>query len=103
MEKDIYYGWYDSKEKWANFCSSHCRCFSDCSGKGGFCSSAERRELQPVHKKMNELLLQESSAVYGELQDTSGGEDRRTPLFWHFPAEEGMLQPWRRKLWELKK
>ncbi|MEK5419274.1 MULTISPECIES: hypothetical protein [Paenibacillus] len=94
MEKNIYYpldyGWYDSKEKWTSFCSSKCRCFSECSGKGGFCTSIERRDIQSENKD-------------GRIPVNSGGEPRRTPLFWHFPAEAGLLQPWRRKLWELKK
>lgn len=106
MEKNIYYpldyGWYDSKEKWDHFCSSNCCCFSDCSGKGGFCSSTERREILPKHKDTREFLLQESREVYGGVEVISGDEPRRASPFWRFPAEEGVLQPWRRKLWELK-
>lgn len=107
MEQNIYYpldyGWYESKEKWACFCSSNCWCFKDCSGKGGFCSLPERRELQPIHKKCTDLLLLESSVTYRGLQDISGGEHRIAPLFWHFPPEADRIQPWRLKLWELQK
>jgi len=106
MEKNIYYpldhGWYDSKEKWTNFCSSNCRCFADCSGKGGFCSSIERRDIQS-EKDIREGLLQESRVFYGGISVVLGGEPRKMPLFWRFPAREGIIQPWRRKLWDLKK
>ncbi|HBS44815.1 MAG TPA: hypothetical protein DEA91_10760 [Paenibacillus sp.] len=107
MEKNIYYpldyGWYDSKEKWNHFCSSNCRFFSECSGKGGFCSSIERRDIQFENKELRNGLLQETCGVYRGVPVVSGGELRRTPLFWHFPAREGIIQPWRRKLWDLKK
>lgn len=72
MEKNIYYpldyGWYDSKEKWTSFCSSKCRCFSECSGKGGFCTSIERRDIQSENKD-------------GRIPVNSGDEPRRKPLF----------------------
>jgi hypothetical protein len=107
MEKNIYYpldySWYDSKEKWNNFCSSNCRFFSECPGKGGFCSSVERRDIQSENKELREGLLQENSGVNGGIAVVSRGECRSMPLFWRFPARKGMIQPWRRKLWELKK
>ncbi|WP_313641298.1 hypothetical protein [Paenibacillus sp.] len=53
--------------------------------------------------KCSESLLQEGSVDYGEAQVNSGDEHKRTSLFWRFPARQGIIQPWRRKLWELKK
>lgn len=107
MEKNIYYpidyGWYDSKDKWTDFCSSDCQIFSECANKGGFCSSNERRILHKQHKPITQEMLYENNEVYGAISLGSGGERRSTPLFWHFPGHEGLYQPWRHKLWNLKK
>lgn len=91
MEKNIYYpldyGWYDSKEKWNHFCSSNCRFFSECSGKGGFCSSIERRDIQFENKELRNGLLQETCGVYGEYQwfQEASSEER---LFLAFSGKE---------------
>lgn len=107
MEKNTYYplklGWYDAKEKWTNFCSSDCQEFMKCVNRGGFCSSSTRRILQPQAKPFNENLLHESGEMYEGISAISEGKQRGEPLFWHFPRQEGDLQPWRHKLWSLKK
>ncbi|ULO08281.1 hypothetical protein H1230_05455 [Paenibacillus sp. 19GGS1-52] len=104
MKNDIRYrmdyGQYNAAAESDNFCIANCRFFSDCPGKGGFCSFIERRELLPEQEALSNSLLQES----GE-----GGKYARmvsaTPAltsFWSFPTGRGAVQPWRRKLWELK-
>ncbi|MEK5256841.1 hypothetical protein NST74_25625 [Paenibacillus sp. FSL F4-0125] len=50
-----------------------------------------------------ESLLREGSVDYMEVQVNSRGECRSASLFWRFPARDGIIQPWRRKLWDLKK
>lgn len=101
------YGRYDSVEKWSNFCSSQCRCFSECTKKGGYCSSTNRRLLPPRQTDFGDSLIQESSEIYGELKKQltlrSGSNLSRRASFWHFPEGRGSLQPWRSKLWERNK
>lgn len=88
MKNDIRYrmdyGQYNSAAGLDNFCSTKCRFFSDCPGKGGFCSFIEQRELLPE---------QETQMIPAPQALT---------LFWSFPTGRGAVQPWRRKLWELK-
>jgi hypothetical protein len=47
--------------------------------------------------------LQEGIVDYVEEQVNSRGECRSAPLFWCFPARKGIIQPWRRKLWDYQK
>ncbi|MBT2292466.1 hypothetical protein J7E73_25695 [Paenibacillus albidus] len=104
------YGEYDSEGHMNHFCSTTCLFFSDCPGRGGFCSFSERRELQPRSPKPS--LLQEAGVKYEGGSALTAVPALRIPgstqercaecLFWHFPAGRGSTQPWRRKLWELK-
>ncbi|MRN56957.1 hypothetical protein [Paenibacillus monticola] len=95
MKNDIRYrmdyGQYNSAARLDSFCSSNCRFFSDCPGKGGFCSFIEQREL--LSEQENRSALQ-AAQVIPTLQSLTS--------FWSFPTGRGAIQPWRRKLWELK-
>ncbi|ASA24154.1 hypothetical protein [Paenibacillus donghaensis] len=109
MERDskylLDYGHDGKDQAWKPFCSTRCRFFACCTGRGGFCASVERRELLTEAQLVKDVRILESAEAYS----TESSAAKTLPgassalLFWKFPGGLGHVQPWRRRLWELKK